>query len=155
MKFGLREGIWVILLLLMLILFFFNVINNSKSSKWTFMYVNKKQTIIYSAWGRKEWERGERQRQTQREFYFVLTKKEDRFTIILLLPLHLHIYVSLVNTATLYCGIWQDGRQFVLFSHCLVIFNETQGKSPLRCFVALLLLSAWSFHGPLLDGQRQ
>lgn len=35
MKFGLGEGIWVILLSLVLILFFFDVINknNSKSSK--------------------------------------------------------------------------------------------------------------------------
>lgn len=106
----------------------------------------KKQAIIYSAWEKKTSEReNESETETNTEGILLCSNQKGRqihYYKILLFPLHLHIYVSLVNTATLYCGIWQDGREFVLFSHCLVIFNETQDRFLLRCFVALLLLSA-------------
>lgn len=59
-------------------------------------------------------------------FIFVLAKKGKKnqcSKLFLLFPLHSHIYESLVDTAAFYCGVWQHGREFILFLHCLVIFN--------------------------------
>lgn len=67
----------------------------------------------------------------------------------------LYTYVSMVKTAPFYHGMWQAVREFILFLYRLVIFYQTQGRCPLNYFVAVLLLSALSFHSPLFDGQKQ
>lgn len=106
----------------------------------------EKQAIIYSACRKIEEEGEKNERQTQENFTFILAKEGKNNQCSKTSPFFHHIcmyiYVSLVNTAPFYHGMWQAEREFILFSHCLAIFYQTHGDSPLSCFVAVSALSA-------------